>query len=115
MHWEIMGEIEYLVLDTTFKIVVILIDRKLIQFFKLQMSLANGSMNAPGVLDENGTKVTIWGFSNCMEIYSWVSPEDLENMKESRDPIDEPASPHIKPQPEYQGKLFWLSGRLSND
>ena len=84
-----------------------------------------------GVVNEEGTEMTSWGFSNSVEVNKLLSSEDVERIKADRDPLDEPrlrnsflgdiisdliivstsvSCPHIKPQPGKQGKIFWLSG-----
>ena len=52
----------------------------------------------------------MWAFHNSLDEYNLQSKEDLEKIKEEREPLDSPTCPHVKVQPEKQGKLFWLSG-----
>ena len=49
----------------------------------------------PGVkfhstLNESGTEITSWGFSNSLEVSRWLSPELLEKIKKNRDDFDAP-------------------------
>ena len=69
-----------------------------------------GIFKSYGVLNETGTSIHFWGFSDKMEIIRWVDDEELQKIKDSRDPFDTPACPYVKPQPENLGKLIWLSG-----
>ena len=69
-----------------------------------------GIFKSYGVLNETGTTIHFWGFSDKMEIIRWVDDEELQKIKDSRDPFDTPACPYVKPQPENLGKLIWLSG-----
>lgn len=41
-------------------------------------------------VNESGTEITSWGFSNSLEVSRWMSPEMLEKMKENRDHFDTP-------------------------
>ena len=43
-----------------------------------------------GVVDESGTKMTMWGMTNTLESMKWLSPEEVEKAKENRDDFDEP-------------------------
>ena len=43
-----------------------------------------------GVVNEEGTEMTTWGFSNSVEIMKVLSSEDVERIKKDRDPLDEP-------------------------
>ena len=43
-----------------------------------------------GVVNEGGTEITLWGISNSLETMRWLSPEEVEQMKESRDDFKAP-------------------------
>ena len=43
-----------------------------------------------GVVNEEGTEMTTWGFSNSVEVMKLLSSEDVKRIKEDRDPLDEP-------------------------
>ena len=43
-----------------------------------------------GVVNEEGTEITTWGFSNSVEIMKLLSSEEVERIREDRDPLDEP-------------------------
>jgi len=64
----------------------------------------------PGVVDESGTKMTMWGFANMLDTMKWLSPEDIKKAKENRDDFNEPSCPHITPKPGAPGKIYWCSG-----
>ena len=42
------------------------------------------------VVNEGGTEITSWGFSNSVEVSRWLSPEMLEKIKRDRDSFDSP-------------------------
>jgi len=63
-----------------------------------------------GVMNAEGTKITIWGLANKLEEWEWMDEKMIEDMKEDRDPFEAPSCPHIKPQPGKAGKILWLSG-----
>ena len=43
-----------------------------------------------GVVDESGTKMTMWSFANMLDTMKWLSPEDIKKAKENRDDFNEP-------------------------
>ena len=43
-----------------------------------------------GVVNEEGTEMTTWGFSNSVEVMKLLSSEEVERIREDRDPLDEP-------------------------
>ena len=42
------------------------------------------------IVNESGTEITSWGFSNSLEVSRWLSAEMLEKVKENRDDFDAP-------------------------
>ena len=77
-----------------------------------EMNVWGGMMKFPGVVCEDGETIYMFGMMNCVETMKWQSEENLKKYSENRDPIDEPSCPY-KIQPENQGKLLWLSGKLT--
>ena len=71
-----------------------------------------GFMKNYGVINEEGTEIHIWGFTNDMEKMIWLSDEEIEKIKEDRESADAPECAYFKSQPENLGKLFWLSGNM---
>ena len=43
-----------------------------------------------GVINEAGTEVTSWGFTNELEVMRWMSPEDLKKLRDARDDFNSP-------------------------
>ena len=39
-----------------------------------------------------------------------LNEEELEKLKEERDPYDAPSNPYCTPNPGKPGKLLWISG-----
>ena len=70
-----------------------------------------GAYKFPGVLSQDGTVIHGAGLTPACQVYNWISEEQLEAVKEDREPADAPSFPaYIKPQPEKPGKLVWFSG-----
>merc|ERR1719187_2711429 len=71
-----------------------------------------GMFKFEGVLNKDGTEICHMGFTTgSIEVANWVTDEELESIKDDREPADEPSCPsYIKHQPDKQGKLLWLSG-----
>jgi len=67
-------------------------------------------MEFKGVLNEEGTKITLWGLSNSLDEWVWVDDDAIEELKNDRDEFEAPRCPHITPKPNQRGKLIWLSG-----
>ena len=47
-------------------------------------------VNSKGVMNEDGTKITIWGMANKLEEWVWVDDEMIQRLKDDRDPYDAP-------------------------
>ena len=43
-----------------------------------------------GVVNEEGTEIATWGFSNSLETMKWLSDDEIQRIKEDRDPLDAP-------------------------
>ena len=43
-----------------------------------------------GVMNENGTKFSIWGMANKLDTMKWLSPEEVKKARENRDDFDAP-------------------------
>ena len=70
-----------------------------------------GIIKILGVVNEAGTSIHFMsGFSGEMEIMTWLDEDELQMIKETRDPYDTPACPNYEPQPEKLGKIIWISG-----
>ena len=46
-----------------------------------------------------------------MEITNWLTEEELQKIKDDRDPYEAPSSKY-KIQPDNVGKLLWFSGKI---
>jgi len=77
--------------------------------FNVELKFFNGKYVQKGVLSPCGKKIFGVSMSNEFMTYEWISEEEYEALKNSGDPADAPSSPY-KIQPEYQGKLIWISG-----
>jgi len=77
--------------------------------YNVEISFAGGKFIMKGVLASCGKVVFVMGLSNELDIIEWISEEDFIALKEGGDPADSPSCPY-KVQPEYQGKLLWLTG-----
>ena len=64
-----------------------------------------------GVLNKEGTEIKVIGVTKKVESLKWMSDEELEKIKEDREPADAPSISYFEPKPDQQGKLFWFSGK----
>ena len=46
--------------------------------------------NSMGVMNSEGTKITVWGMSNKLEEWTWLDDDEVQEMKDDRDPFDKP-------------------------
>ena len=60
-----------------------------------------------GILDTDGSKITIWGFGNSLEVIQWTTIEEISN---NREPANEPSNPYYDAQPENPGRIIWIAG-----
>jgi len=61
-----------------------------------------------GVVSKDGETIVTKGIMGVAKL-KWVTEEEIAAMEEEGDPIDAPSCPY-KLQPEYQGKLLWITG-----
>ena len=77
--------------------------------YNVQMTAWGGLFKPKLVLSDDGKQLTYFGMTNCVDVFNWMSEEELAEFVSTGDPVD--AYPHeYKEQPENQGKLVWLSG-----
>merc|ERR1712062_292364 len=77
--------------------------------YNVEMSAYEGMWKIPMVTSDDGKCLTFYGMSRCVDFMDWLSDEALAEFIASGDPHDD--LPHsYKVQPEYQGKILWLSG-----
>ena len=79
---------------------------------RYNMQIKNQLFEKGAVLSEDGKCMHFLsifpGKVSAMEV---ASDEKIEELKNSRDPVDEPTIPsYYKPQPDRLGKLLWFSG-----
>ena len=53
-------------------------------------SLSGSWMDYKGVLNEAGTKITVWGVTNKVEEWIWLDDEGIQKLKDERDPFEAP-------------------------
>ena len=84
-----------------------------IKNYNLKKSFDSFKMTFYGVLNKEGTQMHVKGFSpKHIDVSNWINQEELEKLKEDREPIDAPSSPY-KPQPDNLGKILWFSGNIA--
>ena len=47
-------------------------------------------INCKGVMNNDGTKITVWGISNAMEEWVWMDEAMVQEIKDNRDPFEAP-------------------------
>jgi len=80
-----------------------------VKYNNIKLNLYGGFITVEGVLSDDKKKVTFYALQDLDSI-TWTSKRDFIAYKELiSDPADA-MSHHFKIQPEYQGKLLWISG-----
>ena len=54
------------------------------------MQIESIMFKGKGVMNAEGTKITIWGLANKLEEWEWMDEKMIEDMKEDRDPFEAP-------------------------
>ena len=52
--------------------------------------IKNLMMEFKGVLNEEGTKITVWGLSNKLDEWVWLDDDAIEELKNDRDEFEAP-------------------------
>merc|ERR1712123_30325 len=65
-------------------------------------------MHETGVISEDGLRITVKGMMGMTEL-EWITEEEAAALEAKGEPIDAPPGDY-KIQPEYQGKLLWITG-----
>merc|ERR1719309_1209864 len=77
--------------------------------YNIEMSVNWGQdFKEMGVLSRDGKTIITKGVMGVGKM-EWVTEEEIAEIENEGDPIDAPPGPY-KIQPEYQGKLLWLTG-----
>ena len=77
--------------------------------YTVEINAMGGMWKPLAVLSDDGKKLTHYGMAHGVDAFEWMSDEEVESFINSGDPVEAPLCPY-KIQPEYQGKLLWLSG-----
>ena len=74
----------------------------------IEFDMAMGKCH--GVLNKAGTRIHHVGFSKNVEVLEWLNADEIEQIKEDRDPADAPICSYFEAMPNTPGKIVWLSG-----
>ena len=97
------------------------------------IQFAMGPMKFSGVANEEGDRVTWWGFTSTLDVIYWLSEEEVQKKRDERDSREAPryflyhetyiskltkvtsyklcfSCPQYTPKPGSPGKVYWLSG-----
>ena len=80
------------------------------KYYNLQLTYTARGMevNEPGVISKDGLNITLKGVMGTCEL-EWITEEEAAALEADGDPIEAPPGDY-KIQPEYQGKLLWITG-----
>merc|ERR1712106_1029963 len=79
------------------------------KFSNIQFMVTYGKdIYETGVISEDGLKITTKGMMGICEL-EWITEEEAAALEAEGDPIEAPPGDY-KIQPEYQGKLLWITG-----
>jgi len=77
--------------------------------YDVEINMFDSMWKTKGVLSEDGEKITVWNLNNEIDFFERLSEEEYEAMKNYGEPENSP-SHHYKLQPDFQGKILWVSG-----
>ena len=77
--------------------------------YNVDMNLWGGMWKCKGIVSEDGSKITVFSITNEVGHFELMSEEEYLAFMNNADPADAPPS-HYKLQPEFQGKLIWVTG-----
>lgn len=77
--------------------------------YNVDIKLYDGAMGMKGIVNKDGSKITIWGWANSVDCFEWESDKSISNARKTGDPFDSPPS-HYEIRPEYQGRLLFITG-----
>ena len=75
--------------------------------YNVEMAMMNGMWQLKGILCDDGLTISTW--ANELGVFEWITEDEYESIKSSGDPCDAPPN-HYTIQPEYDGKLIFISG-----
>jgi hypothetical protein len=80
------------------------------KFYNIEFSYSLGNeMTELGVVSEDGLKITTKGMMGIATL-DWITEEEAAALEAEGDPIEAPPGEY-KIQPEYLGKLLWITGQ----
>lgn len=78
--------------------------------YNMEIKGLEGFLDTNGVFDEETDTIYVaQGWAGSMEIYTYYTQEEIENIP--RESVDALSCPFAKIQPGKQGQLVWLSGK----
>ena len=54
------------------------------------VKLTGDIFDMKAVLNDEGTKMTMWGITNAMEVWEWITPQKAKEIAEDRDDAEAP-------------------------
>ena len=86
-----------------------IIDLTGIKNYNIEITTIMGTP-APAVLNNEGNKIYMFGFTKQVDTIECLSDEDMKKILEDREPADAPSCPYFEPNPDAPRKIIWLSG-----
>jgi len=78
--------------------------------YNVDIVMWNNTWKTKGMVNAEGTKITVWTFLNSMDHFEHITDEEAMALKDFGDPVSAPSS-HYKIQPEFDnGRFIWLTG-----
>ena len=75
----------------------------------VDISMWGGVWSTKGVICDEGRRIAVWSITNELAFFEKISDEEYNEFMSSADSATAPSSSY-KIQPEFQGKLLWVSG-----
>jgi len=80
-----------------------------LNIYNIKFTIVYGKeMHETGVISDDGLKITTKGMMGICEL-EWITEDEAAALEAEGDPVEAPPGDY-KIQPDYQGKLLWITG-----
>ena len=79
---------------------------------KYNLEIKTEIITSYAVIEDSGLEMYMIEFvSDKCNTWKCLTEQELQAIKDNREPFDSPSNPYVTPKPGQLGKLLWLSGK----